>query len=239
LQSGGFTNDDQKIAARRDLRARLRSLSPGARATASQAVGATLIQFFPCPAGRVVAGFLPLPSEPDLTGFYHHWRHHGGHLAMPLITGHGQMEFRLLPANEPAESAHPDPNSAPPSFPGIIPGPHGLYEPDPTRCELAATSEISLVLVPGLGFAAGGLRLGRGGGYYDRWLAHLPSSTQTIGITFSIQICPSLPTLNHDQKVDFLLTESGWSAGNRGQPPITATNPPPHQPMDKFPDPRF
>lgn len=239
MQSGGFTNDDQKIAARRDLRARLRSLSPGARATASQAVGATLIQFFPCPAGRVVAGFLPLPSEPDLTGFYHHWRHHGGHLAMPLITGHGQMEFRLLPANEPAESAHPDPNSAPPSFPGIIPGPHGLYEPDPTRCELAATSEISLVLVPGLGFAAGGLRLGRGGGYYDRWLAHLPSSTQTIGITFSIQICPSLPTLNHDQKVDFLLTESGWSAGNRGQPPITATNPPPHQPMDKFPDPRF
>lgn len=239
MQSGGFTNDDQKIAARRDLRARLRSLSPGARATASQAVGATLIQFFPCPAGRVVAGFLPLPSEPDLTGFYHHWRHHGGHLAMPLITGHGQMEFRLLPANEPAESAHPDPNSAPPSFPGIIPGPHGLYEPDPTRCELAATSEISLVLVPGLGFAAGGLRLGRGGGYYDRWLAHLPSSTQTIGITFSIQICPSLPTLNHDQKVDFLLTESGWSEGNRGQPPITATNPPPHQPMDKFPDPRF
>lgn len=239
MQSGGFTNDDQKIAARRDLRARLRSLSPGARATASQAVGATLIQFFPCPAGRVVAGFLPLPSEPDLTGFYHHWRHHGGHLAMPLITGHGQMEFRLLPANEPAESAHPDPNSAPPSFPGIIPGPHGLYEPDPTRCELAATSEISLVLVPGLGFAAGGLRLGRGGGYYDRWLAHLPSSTQTIGITFSIQICPSLPTLNHDQKVDFLLTESGWSAGNRGQPPITATNPPPHQPIDKFPDPRF
>jgi 5-formyltetrahydrofolate cyclo-ligase len=239
LQSGGFTNDDQKIAARRDLRARLRSLSPGARATASQAVGATLIQFFPCPAGRVVAGFLPLPSEPDLTGFYHHWRHHGGHLAMPLITGRGQMEFRLLPANEPAESAHPDPNSAPPSFPGIIPGPHGLYEPDPTRCELAATSEISLVLVPGLGFAAGGLRLGRGGGYYDRWLAHLPSSTQTIGITFSIQICPSLPTLNHDQKVDFLLTESGWSEGNRGQPPITATNPPPHQPMDKFPDPRF
>lgn len=239
MQSGGFTNDDQKIAARRDLRARLRSLSPGARATASQAVGAILIQFFPCPAGRVVAGFLPLPSEPDLTGFYHHWRHHGGHLAMPLITGHGQMEFRLLPANEPAESAHPDPNSAPPSFPGIIPGPHGLYEPDPTRCELAATSEISLVLVPGLGFAAGGLRLGRGGGYYDRWLAHLPSSTQTIGITFSIQICPSLPTLNHDQKVDFLLTESGWSAGNRGQPPITATNPPPHQPMDKFPDPRF
>jgi 5-formyltetrahydrofolate cyclo-ligase len=239
LQSGGFTNDDQKIAARRDLRARLRSLSPGARATASQAVGATLIQFFPCPAGRVVAGFLPLPSEPDLTGFYHHWRHHGGHLAMPLITGHGQMEFRLLPANEPAESAHPDPNSAPPSFPGIIPGPHGLYEPDPTRCELAATSEISLVLVPGLGFAAGGLRLGRGGGYYDRWLAHLPSSTQTIGITFSIQICPSLPTLSHDQKVDFLLTESGWSAGNRGQPPITATNPPPHQPIDKFPDPRF
>lgn len=239
MQSGGFTNDDQKIAARRDLRARLGSLSSSARATASQAVGATLIQFFPSPAGRIVAGFLPLPSEPDLTGFYHHWRHHGGHLAMPLITGHGQMEFRLLPANEPTESARPDTDSDPPSFPGIIPGPHGLYEPDPSRCKLAATSEISLVLVPGLGFAADGTRLGRGGGYYDRWLAHLQSSTQTIGVAFSIQICPSLPTLKHDQKVDFLLTESGWSSGIRGQPPITSTITPTHQPMDKFPDPRF
>jgi 5-formyltetrahydrofolate cyclo-ligase len=95
---------------------------------------------------------------------------------------------------------------------------------------------MSLVLVPGLGFAAGGTRLGRGGGYYDRWLAHLPSSTPTIGIAFSLQICPSLPTLNHDQKVDFLLTESGWSEGNRGQPPIP---PPTRRPMDKFPDPRF
>jgi 5-formyltetrahydrofolate cyclo-ligase len=228
LQSGGFTNDDQKIAARRDLRARLRSLSPSARATASQAVGATLIQFFPSPAGRVVAGFLPLPSEPDLTGFYLHWRHHGGHLAMPLITGHGQMEFRLLPANEPPENARPDTDSDPPCFPGIIPGPHGLYEPDPARCKLAATSDINFVLVPGLGFAAGGTRLGRGGGYYDRWLAHLPSPTQTIGVAFSIQICPSLPTLKHDQKVDFLLTESGWSEGNRGQPPIAPTNPLPH-----------
>lgn len=236
MQSGGFTNDDQKIAARRDLRARLRSLSPGARTTASQAVSATLIQFFPSPAGRVIAGFLPLPSEPDLTVFYHHWRDHGGHLAMPLITGPGQMEFRRLPASEPAASARPDLNSDPPSFPGLIPGPHGLYEPDPTRCEPAAISDMSLVLVPGLGFAAGGTRLGRGGGYYDRWLAHLPSSTPTIGIAFSLQICPSLPTLNHDQKVDFLLTESGWSEGNRGQPPIP---PPTRRPMDKFPDPRF
>ena len=236
MQSGGFTNDDQKIAARRDLRARLRSLSPSARATASQAVGATLIQCFPSPAGRVIAGFLPLPSEPDLTGFYHHWRDHGGQLAMPLITGHGQMEFRLLPASKPAASARPDPDSAPPSFPGIIPGPHGLYEPDPARCEPAAITDMSLILVPGLGFAAGGTRLGRGGGYYDRWLAHLPSSTPTIGIAFSIQICPALPTLNHDQKVDFLLTESGWSEGTRGRPPIPS---PTRRPIDKFPDPRF
>ncbi len=217
MQSGGFTNDDQKIAARGDLRARLRSLSPAARATASHAVGATLIQFSPSPAGRVVAGFLPLPSEPDLTGFYHHWRDHGGHLAMPLITGHGQMEFRLLPASKPAASASPDPDSDLPSFPGLIPGPYGLYEPDPARCEPAAITDMSLVLVPGLGFAAGGTRLGRGGGYYDRWLAHLPTTTPTIGIAFSIQICPSLPTLNHDQKVDFLLTESGWLKGNQGR----------------------
>jgi 5-formyltetrahydrofolate cyclo-ligase len=64
------------------------------------------------------------------------------------------------------------------------------------------------VLVPGLAFDATGARLGRGGGYYDRFLAqHAETNALTIGVCWSVQIVPQVPTDAHDVKVGWLCHE--------------------------------
>jgi len=204
---------DEKSAVRRDLRARLRALSPCERTAASARITNCLAQWPGPAAGHLLAGYLPLPSEPDPTGWYDLWRAAGGRLACPLIVGPDRLEFRQLPLGPPG---------TPVAATGLRPGPHGLREPDPSLCPLVAPAEITLVLVPGLGFARGGARLGRGGGYYDRWLATLPPDTPTIGVAFAVQIVPGLPCEPHDRRVDHLVTDTGWLPGARGLPPASA-----------------
>ena len=86
---------------------------------------------------------------------------------------------------------------------------HGIRQP---RAELAATPlpELEAVVLPGLAFDEVGVRLGRGGGYYDRSLAsHPPGRPHRIGVAFAFQILEALPRAPHDLRVDTLITEHG------------------------------
>lgn len=208
---------DDKIALRRELRRRLQSLTPTTRAAASEQLCAHLVARFPDFAGRLVAGFLPLPSEPDLGGFYRHVHAAGGRIAVPFITGPHHMEFRVPPADVWRDDATLGAQASPSA---LRSGPHGLREPDPAVCPMAAAPD--LALVPGLGFAPGGARLGRGAGYYDRWLAGLPAAPRTIGVTFACQLLPHLPMESHDWRVDCIVTEHGWTPG-AGETPAPLT----------------
>lgn len=60
-------------------------------------------------------------------------------------------------------------------------------------------SHIDLVLVPGMAFDSCGHRLGRGRGYYDRFLSSLFTS---IGVCFDFQKVPEVPIDEHDVPVD-------------------------------------
>ena len=62
-----------------------------------------------------------------------------------------------------------------------------------------------IVIVPGIGFSVDGRRLGRGKGFYDRYLEN--SSVLKIGIGFEIQIENDIPTDSHDVKMDFVVTD--------------------------------
>jgi 5-formyltetrahydrofolate cyclo-ligase len=66
-----------------------------------------------------------------------------------------------------------------------------------------------LALVPGVGFDASGIRLGRGVGFYDRALSALRASgtVYAVGLAFECQIVPSLPFDPWDQPVDCIVTE--------------------------------
>ncbi len=94
----------------------------------------------------------------------------------------------------------------------LAPGTFGILEP---RLELrqeigrnVLPSEIDLVLVPGLVFDLTGERLGYGRGFYDRLLAELTDTTVRIGLAFDCQVLETLPREEHDQPVDWLVTES-------------------------------
>jgi 5-formyltetrahydrofolate cyclo-ligase len=67
--------------------------------------------------------------------------------------------------------------------------------------------EIDLVVTPALGFDRKGNRLGRGGSYYDRFFANTELNASRCGFGFAEQIIETIPVTEHDEPVDFLVTD--------------------------------
>lgn len=88
-------------------------------------------------------------------------------------------------------------------------GTFGIAEPRdgcvavaPGQSERGAACETNdTILVPGLAFSRSGLRLGRGGGYYDRLLADIPGDTLTLGVCFDFQVVEEVPVDESDKSV--------------------------------------
>lgn len=70
-----------------------------------------------------------------------------------------------------------------------------------------------VLLVPCVGFGPGGIRLGYGGGFFDRMLAGPGPLPLTAGIAFAGAFIPDLVAEAHDRSLDIILTEDGmaWS----------------------------
>ncbi|HSH12766.1 MAG TPA: 5-formyltetrahydrofolate cyclo-ligase [Desulfurivibrionaceae bacterium] len=84
----------------------------------------------------------------------------------------------------------------------------GIAEPDPDQTEVMPAAAIEAVIVPGSVFDSRGGRLGYGGGYYDRFLAREAPKALRIGLAFALQLVPGeLPLAEHDQRLDYLVTE--------------------------------
>ncbi|MBU1998216.1 MAG: 5-formyltetrahydrofolate cyclo-ligase [Candidatus Omnitrophota bacterium] len=81
----------------------------------------------------------------------------------------------------------------------LVRGPYGIGEPAVKKN--VRLKDLDLVLVPGVAFTKKGARLGRGKGYYDRFLNRLPKKVTSVGLAFSFQILPSLPTGRGDVSV--------------------------------------
>jgi len=83
-------------------------------------------------------------------------------------------------------------------------GPYGVSEPVVSR--YIALKDLDLVVTPGLAFDKNGNRLGRGKGYYDRFLKQIPKDTPSIGLAFRMQILPKVPTAPYDVSVTKVLS---------------------------------
>ncbi len=83
--------------------------------------------------------------------------------------------------------------------------------PEPRSGMPIEPGELRAVLVPGLGFDRSGARLGRGAGFYDRYLPGIRPETLVIGVCFEVQVVERVPTEGHDRLVDTLVTERGWT----------------------------
>jgi 5-formyltetrahydrofolate cyclo-ligase len=177
-----------KNELRREMRRRLRTLD--ARAEKSRAITEAVAAHPAFTRSDRVALFAPLPGEPNIEGL---WEKGARGFCCPRVVD-GAIEFvdvRIL--------ADLTPSAWNPA----------VREPSFTEARIIAPAEIELILVPGLAFTRDGHRLGRGGGFYDRFLARLPASTFKLGVCFDLQIVGSLPTEAHDQRVDAVVTECG------------------------------
>ena len=65
-----------------------------------------------------------------------------------------------------------------------------------------------IIFIPLLGYSKSGFRLGYGGGYYDKYLSKNGiGDVKKIGIAFSFQEVDEIPVEDHDERLDWILTE--------------------------------
>ena len=126
--------------------------------------------------------------EPDTASLVRELAERGKRVGLPrMLPGH-QMEVRLY---------EPDRELIPASF--------GIWEP-PQDAPLLSPDEIDLTLVPALCYDRRCVRLGFGGGYYDRWLAGYRGFT--VGFCRDALLQDRVPAQSHDRRVDLVLTET-------------------------------
>lgn len=91
----------------------------------------------------------------------------------------------------------------------LVPGRYDILEPDPKTHTLIDPKEIDFIVMPGVAFDAYGNRVGYGAGFYDRFLIRCKENTPRVAFAYRMQWVPQLKAEPHDQKVHFLVTESG------------------------------
>src|SRR5436190_12469735 len=88
-------------------------------------------------------------------------------------------------------------------------GPRGFTEPaDPPR-GVGAEARAGLVIVPALAVDRRGVRLGRGGGSYDRALARVGPQVPTIALLYDAELLDEVPAAPHDQRVRLVARPEG------------------------------
>ena len=87
---------------------------------------------------------------------------------------------------------------------------YGMLEPNAT-CPIFPTSQLQLIIVPGIAFDANGYRLGYGKGFYDRFLAKCPYAV-SVGLAYQIQIVEGTFPQAWDVPVQHIFTENGMIA---------------------------
>ncbi len=84
-------------------------------------------------------------------------------------------------------------------------GAYGILEPRRFQSRLGNPRQLEWIAVPGLAFSRKGNRLGRGEGYFDRFLKKA-SAAQKVGLAFREQIASGIPMEKHDVPVDEVVT---------------------------------
>lgn len=192
-----------KIDARRSARAAIDGLDAARRTAGAAAILMRLSARRFTDSPDVVLAYLALPDEPDLDDLIRRRIAAGLPVAAPAVDWqNGAMRPALIDSLD-----H-----------GIVRHRHGVREPTGPPVQL---SDLGCVLAPGLAFDPAGGRLGRGGGFYDRFLARARSEGNplVIGVAFDEQIMPVVPMEEHDAVMDAVLTPTRW-LGPRASAPL-------------------
>lgn len=188
------------LAARRAVQGVERTRAQAAIVGHLSAIHAITAPGIAAPQPGPVGVFLADDGEPDLAGFIDVARDRGLGLALPVPEATGNaMTFRRWMAADHLESGRFD-ISVPPPRPPVVP---------------------AAFLVPLVCFDSAGNRIGRGAGFYDRYLAENHSGPDrgalTIGVAFEAQRVATITPTDHDIGLDVIVSELGirsiWPKG--------------------------
>lgn len=173
---------DSKSSLRKAVKQCLRSMSPAQRRAESEELWQRLSQHPAFLAATRVMLFHGLPDEPQTSAWLERMLCLGKQVWLPVVVG-DEIEVRRYDGPQ-----------------SLREGAFGILEP--TGAPLEDLSQLELIVVPGVAFDDAGHRLGRGRGYYDRFLSRLPdASVPTLGCCFSCQRVPAVPVEPFDRPV--------------------------------------
>ena len=168
---------------RRTVRDRITLLSEQQRIEASQRIFAEVATLPAFERAKVVALFASLPDEPQSRQFIDEW-YGRKRIVLPRCEGEVMNFYDYSP--EVMQS-----------------GSFGIAEPQ--GAEPCPPAEIDFMIVPGVAFTADGRRLGRGKGFYDRYLSQNGFAAITVGVCFREQVVDEIPSEPHDKVVESVI----------------------------------
>lgn len=162
------------------------------------------------PSGATVCAYVPMRTEPGSTAMLDALRAGGWRVLLPIVPDGpdavpGGPEF----AGALGWAPYLGPDS-------LVAGPLGILRPTGADLGPSAIAEAALVLVPALAVDRRGVRLGRGGGWYDRSLILARPGTALLAVVRDDELVHELPREPHDVPVTGVVTPT---AGPRFFPP--------------------
>jgi 5-formyltetrahydrofolate cyclo-ligase len=176
---------DQLLTARR--RRPLTEVGEAARAIAAHLLAAPEVR-----RAATVAAYVSVGTEPGTSEL----------LDLLVDAGKRVVLPQLLPDNDLDWAVYHGPTS-------LAPARRGLLEPVGPGLGVDAIAMPDAVLVPGLAVSPTGMRLGRGGGSYDRALARVPVGTFTCVLLYDEEVGIDVPFEPHDRPVAAACSQKG------------------------------
>lgn len=178
--------EQQKQQLRRAVRRRAAAEAPALHAAGAE-ICRRALELPEYRAADLVMAFVSTASEPDTAAFLRGTLRRGKRLALPFLTGPGQMEARVIK-----------------DLSGLQAGPFGILQP-PESAPAVPAESIGFALVPCAAAGLHGERLGHGGGYYDRFLPAL-GNRWAVACPEALLLA-AVPCLPHDLPAPILITE--------------------------------
>ena len=179
---------DNSLVDKRELRLAMRklnrSLQPEVRSHLSHKLWEAVESLPQFREAKVVAFFSSLSDEPDTSSALECWSQQK-HLLVPRVEGEIMHFYEFVPEH-------------------MTDGSFGILEP--SEGDIFPAGDIDLIVVPGVAFTAAGDRMGRGKGFYDKYLSQSEMRAYRVGVCYPHQIVESLPTEPHDQRMDIVVS---------------------------------
>ncbi len=180
-----------KQQLRQLVKEKLSAMSLEERIRAMQIILQRARSFLLTTNAQLAAFYMPISDEIDIVPLIRWWQQRGLTIALPrTLTQEKRLEFRRVSRLET----------------DLQIGAFGILEPKPS-CPLVIPDEIDIIVVPGRAFDECCNRLGRGLGYYDRFLKNLTQRTLKIALAFESQIVQRIPIKPNDVRMDVVITE--------------------------------